>query len=539
MNRPNNLSDSKRAVFYGLLVCLSFATETAWALEHKPQLEEAVLPVKADEEADPENLAVPEAPKKDEEASGFKPIGLSDLPDFKQDVEEKVTKSGKVHTNGLVSTINYKAFKLPHIGAKEIKVELSRENTGFRDDLPLTLYLQPQKAPLAVILLGFYQERDHKLARAWQAYLYDAGCHVAVFDSIFRHEMNMAIGHGVSGNMDADTKAVAQITNALLEHRGRELGGRLLKSRITNVRILGTSYGGILALNLLDRPEAKAWAVDRVLVLSAPIRTHTSAKRLDYSMRMDLPRYKLWLLKLLDGYTPKSYPPAKWEESLMRAGLAYDFQGNLEEAVESYEKMYLKGLFKEFKKLEEAPGVKSRFKAQERAMKQRHKNEMKDLKEKYKRLVAEKPLDEIKARDHERKYRRAKKELKVKHEIETNDLEKRLSDPERWSFSDFVDHMTSPYWSLKSEELWAKGNLGELLEGTPDFVQAVITADDPLNDPSEFEAFRKQFSEPKLVVLPKGGHLGYAGTKWIRAMILKFFDAGGACAPAEKDAATE
>lgn len=453
----------------------------------------------------------PTPPKNDNGRKTFSPIAMKDLPDFTKDVETVVTKTGRVHTNGLVSTINYKGFKTPKLAMDEDEIKLSKQVTGFRKDLELSVLWQPGKAPLAVVLLGFYQKKDHKLARAWQAYLYASGCHVLTFDSIFRHETNAALGHGVAGNLRQDAKAVLKLLGRFLEYQGEDVSTKP-RERITSIRLLGTSYGGIVALNLFRCPESKAFPIDRTLILSTPIRTLTAARQLDRFVREDRPRFEFYLLKLIDGYTPEKPEPASWEESLMRAGIAYEFQGDLEDAVKENEKLYLKGLLDEFKKRENEPAMKSRYKNLIRAMKARHKQQLKDLERQFGDDEASKKA-----------FKKAKKDMKVQQEIEKNAIEKKMSDPEDWSFSDFVSHMTGPYWDKKATDIWSQADLEPLLKDTPSFVQAVITADDPLNLPEELKAIRGSIPEPKLLVLPHGGHLGYAGTKWIRALIVKFF----------------
>ncbi len=449
-------------------------------------------------------------------------ISLESLPDYSEDVEATVTKHGRVHVNGLVSTINYKRFKKVEPAQKECKIKLRKEETGFRRDIELSVFWQPHKAPLAVLLLGFYQQKDQKLARAWQTYLYASGCHVLTFDSIFRHETNAVLGYGVAGNMTEDAKAVIRLIQQFLEYRGAKKDfneGHPVCDRIEGIRLLGTSYGGIVALNLYKCAQAKEWPIDRILVLSAPVRTHTAALRLDRFQREDRPRYEIYLLKLIDGYTPERDQPADWEESLMRAGIAYEFQGVLENAVKENEKLYLEGLLNEFKKQEEDAASKSKCETQVSAMNKRHQQELEDLREQFRNErcseAHNEPLKE--------KQKKAEKELEIKQQIEKNDVEKRMSKPSDWNFTDFVNHMTSPYWELAPEAIWAQANLEDLLKDSPPFVQAIVTEDDPLNDPEELKALKEAIPAPKLIVLPHGGHLGYTGAKWIRAAIEQFF----------------
>src|SRR5690606_4081181 len=120
-------------------------------------------------------------------------------------------------------------------------------------------------------------------------------------------------------------------------------------------------------------------------------------------------------------------------------------------------------------------------------------------------------------------YKKAKKELENTHKVQKNELERHLSDVADWTFRDYVQHLLVPYWKLDHTILDQAGDLGVLLESAPNYVQAVVAADDPLNDPKELLALRKKIQDDKLLVLPYGGHLGFVGTRWGEQLILKFF----------------
>jgi predicted alpha/beta-fold hydrolase len=397
-----------------------------------------------------------------EAPASFQPPGWSDLPDFKAELEERLTKTGRVHTNGLVATINAEEFK-ERKAEGERKVKLRKEKTGFREDFEIRVVWQPEPAPLAVVLLGFYGKSDEKLARHWQGLLHEAGCHVAVFDSVFRGNSFKRLGHGVAGNLTQEAALVAKIIGLLLDFQGKE-DAKPVRDRVTSVRLLGTSYGGVLALHVAQTPQAQSWPLDRLLVLSAPVRFYTSAALVEKYRREDLRNSQHSLMELVGGYTPDKDQPSPKEESLIRAGIAYAFYEDLRNALSKSEELYLPDVRKPFKKAEE------------------------EVKEK----TGKNP-------DH------------------------KLSDFDDWTFDDFVKWMCAPYWKTTAEQIWAQGDLEPLLAKAPVFAQAVLAADDPLNQAEELAVLRKAIPEPKLLVLPHGGHLGYCGAEWARALVTKTF----------------
>ncbi|MCW8133375.1 MAG: alpha/beta fold hydrolase, partial [Planctomycetota bacterium] len=442
----------------------------------------------------------------------FKPVTMKDLPDFADDVETKATKTGKVHVNGLLATINYTEFKKREPSVKEEKLVLPAEATGFAKPLEVRLFMQDRKAPLAVTLLGFGQASSDKLARAWQSYLYDAGCHVLSFDSLVRNNMNEATGHGVAGNFAEEAKVCGKIIEAVLAQKSA--GGGAIKDQTQGVRLLGTSYGGLLALQLLREGCARDWPVDRVLVVSTPVNLNTAALRLDAFDREDRPFFGIFQLsKLLNGYTPKEDAPTKEEEALMRAGLGYVFHGDLEACTRSNVDRY-------------DPDLPVRLKAwEDRPDQMELQNEIvKKLKDTYE--AAKKALEQSKGEKEKEQFEQEKKALEMVHKVKMLVAKRRPSNLSEWNFKDYVFLLLKPYWKLKRGKSVAV-TLPDLLQGAPNFVQVVVAADDPLNDPKELAVAEKACPAPRLLVLPHGGHLGFTGTQWIEAMTKKFFGADG------------
>jgi predicted alpha/beta-fold hydrolase len=227
---------------------------------------------------------------------------------------------------------------------------------------------------------------------------------------------------------------------------------------VTSVRLFGTSYGGVLALNMIRTDAAKQWPADRCLAISPPVSMRATADLVDQFRKVDLPKYSDDLMKLLGGYTPKSDLATSSEEGLVRAGIAYVFFNGLKNVVKESAKRYM-------------PDLQDRLEAEESA----------------------------------------------------NPSKRRLSDWGKWTFDDFVDVMSAPYWKTTPDELWRSGDVGALLDGAPSFVQVVVAADDPLSRPEEIQALKQRFPEPRVLILPHGGHMGYCGTAWLKALLTKTF----------------
>jgi predicted alpha/beta-fold hydrolase len=462
----------------------------------------SVASVRAFEAARPlDPITLPDAPD-------FTPIAPADLPDFGAELETQVSKCGRVNTNGLLATINYCEFNKTKPCAKEEIVVLAPEDTQFAKPVRVRAFFHGGKAPLAVTLLGFAEPADDRLARAWQAYLFDAGCHVLSFDSVILNQMNEASSHGVAGNVIEEAQVAAAIVDGFLKCKDRD--GAVLRDRVSSVRLLGTSYGGTLALQTLRLPQARSWPVDRVLIVSTPVNMTTAARRLDKFAREDRPRWGiLKMAKLLNGYTPPREQPTPEDESLMRAGIGYCFHGDLHTLAKSNISRYDPDLLERLLKWQENPEQRKMQKEMQEIVKQKQQDELAQLE---------------KLRDREGEYRRAKEELNAKHKAQDIAAKFKPSDIGTWNFQDYVFLLLKPYWKMKRGTELAV-TLGDLLKGAPNFVQVVIAADDPLNEPQEVAELRKKIPAPQLIVLPHGGHLGFTGTKWCQTLVGKLFQA--------------
>jgi len=483
-------------------------TETPKAAPPKVEAPKAEPPQPEPAKAEPQKTEAPPA-----DPAPFSYIELKDLPEFKDEIEERASKTGRVHTHGLVSTINFSEYKEPEADGEE-KIKLPKTVTGFRDDLDVRVLWQPQKAPLAIVLLGFYGKTGSKLGKTWIARLQAAGCHVLIFDSVFHVNFNQRTGHGMPGNLKEEAKAVAKLVDVFLTFRP-EKDPRPVREKVSEIRLLGTSYGGLLALHLLREPQAAKWPVTRTLILSAPVRMQSAANYVDDCYRVDRPKFEISLTKLMGGFKPDGTQPTERECALMRAGIGYDFYASLEEILSRNEQLYMPGLFQRFREQEEAGNNLARLEQRESELKERQEKEQDALKKNYEAFKNDKAKKE--------EYKARKKDLEDRHKVETNDLKRKYSDAACWTFKDFVEQMCAPYWKIKPDEVWAQGDLATMLKDAPGAVQVFLAADDPLNKPEELKALQAGIHNPRLIVLPHGGHLGYVGTRWCDALIKKFF----------------
>jgi predicted alpha/beta-fold hydrolase len=98
-----------------------------------------------------------------------------------------------------------------------------------------------------------------------------------------------------------------------------------------------------------------------------------------------------------------------------------------------------------------------------------------------------------------------------------------------WTFTRFIEDMTAPYWEKKSTihspaDLWAAGDVALLLKNCPSTVHVVLAGDDPMNDPAELAALKAALDSSRLTILPRGGHMGYQRTKWVKEYVAKLFE---------------
>jgi predicted alpha/beta-fold hydrolase len=368
-----------------------------------------------------------------EEVDSATIVPVPEVPDFDYTID-----------NGYYATVTaLHSFKTPKIeNEKEFKLTID----GFKKNIKVRALMQEKAAPLVVIFLGLASKSKDGMARLWQSQLYEAGNSVLVFDSVFRASFSEKSNHGVSGNLEAETRVAEKIIEAFTHHP--EIEGKTL-----TLNVLAASYGGMLALNyakLAKAGEIKR-APDKVLVLSPPTSLKTSVGLLDRYYDEDTHDASFYkLLKLMGAEPVANGKKVPFTNTQMRAGIGYVFHDDLKEAIDCAEDVY------------------------------------------------QLPLPES------------------------------VVDKNKRYFARYVEQIVFPYWAKQKavstiDQLWEFGNLESLLNACGENVHAVIAQDDPLNDPMLLGSIMKNIPKSKLTVLPRGGHLGFIGTRWSRDCVVKYF----------------
>ncbi len=351
--------------------------------------------------------------------------------------------------DGLYATIATERFPKPKI-VHEKKTKLKPE--GFAKDIEVRVLWAARGSPLVVLIPGLLNSGSDKEIQLWMAYLHDAGFHVLTFDSPFLPSFNDRSRHGVGGNLREEAKVVASLIQAFLDHPKT-------KGRVTQLGLVGLSYGGTLALNIARLAAENRVSIhpQRILAFSPPVKMQTASRILDGFYAEN--RWDYTLLNLardLSDLKPVSKgQPVPFCVSEMRAGIGAMFRVGLADVVIFDDRVYELG-------------------------------RLPDGHDDYRRDVAETWT-----------FVQFMEGMALPY----------------WS----------QRTTCSAAEFWAAGDLAELVKACPDTVHVIMTADDPLNDPMELEEFLESVNVSRRTILPHGGHLGYANTEWVKVRIAKLF----------------
>lgn len=207
--------------------------------------------------------------------------------------------------------------------------------------VPVETIIQDHPAPLVVLLLGISGQASSDSTKLCAKACADAGYHVLTFDSTFRPEMAGILNRGVSGNIWAETEAVADIINAYVTTSPH-------KAKFTKIGVVGMSYGGVEALILgnLQTAGKLPFKIDAIQAYSPPIDMRNTAVILDDWYNAE--RWKYTLIELyrrVAKYKPESGAPLS--PSIMRAAIAASFQRELAPVVLKNDKQFHLGQFSE------------------------------------------------------------------------------------------------------------------------------------------------------------------------------------------------
>lgn len=238
--------------------------------------------------------------------------------------------------SGLYATITApKSFSEPFL-PNERKIKVRPE--GFAKEIEARVLWQKNKeAPLAVLMLGLTSRSKDTFSQLWKSYLLDAGCHVLTFDSVFSPDFSKRSMHGASGYLPEEGRVAASVIADFLKSPEA-------KGRCTKVMLLGTSYGGDIALECakLSRDGKLPYAVDRVLAFSPPVNLERAAHFLDQCYLVDLHKFGLMDLLPLRDAGPINNAGAKvpFSDDMMRAGIGYIFHGDIKGVASKNYSMY-------------------------------------------------------------------------------------------------------------------------------------------------------------------------------------------------------
>ncbi len=244
---------------------------------------------------------------------------------------------------------------------------------------------------------------------------------------------------------------------------GAFLNSPNVKGRVTKVGIVGMSYGGIQALLIGKMVVDKKvdYKIDAIRAFSPPIDMMESAKLIDRWWREDRWNYTLPQLYLkISKHKPIS-PGAQipFSDSFMRAGVAASFRVPFSEIVDVSDTTY---------------------------------------------------------------------DLHILPNADSTEVAMRSDYAATYGFSRFMQQCTYPYWKEKQNlnsfaDLNAVARLTNVLLHQPEFTQAIIACDDPLNLSEDLELLKKCTSCNHLTILNGGGHLGFVNDQWTHAKLNNLF----------------
>lgn len=239
------------------------------------------------------------------------------------------------YDNGLYATIAG-FLSLPDMDLKnQKKIKLNVDS--FKKKMPVKAIIQRESAPLIVLLLGIDGQASGRLGKLWPSWYAQAGYHVLTFDSTFLPMFVETTGHGVTGNLAAESDCVKDIIGAFL-HLSE------LRGKVTKIGIVGMSYGGIEALVLGTQAAAGKlpFTIDGIQAYSPPLRMQKTGELIDKWFKEDRWNYTLVELATeLSSHKPVGPDkPVPFSDSLMRAGIAAAFRLGLVDVIVRNDRTY-------------------------------------------------------------------------------------------------------------------------------------------------------------------------------------------------------
>lgn len=175
---------------------------------------------------------------------------------------------------------------------KESSLDESVSIEGWKQELPYSLWLQPEPAPLMIQLPGLGSHRKGGMGLALAELAYDEGYSVLIFSNTFNWEFMTAAPEGYApGYVVKDEEMLRVAYQAIME----ELYATYGEDRFLNRSLIGMSMGAWYTLNLaadLKKSGAKH-AVDHVIAINPPVDLLAGLAALD-ALCAHLTRMVIW-----------------------------------------------------------------------------------------------------------------------------------------------------------------------------------------------------------------------------------------------------
>jgi predicted alpha/beta-fold hydrolase len=362
------------------------------------------------------------------------------------------------YKDGLYSTVTA-VNTFPDLEVKAQK-RMKLKVPGFKKDVTVYAVLQNYRAPLVVVLLGVDGKVDGPWGCLFPYWYNEYNYNVLTFDNSFTPGYADINGQGVVGNFDAESDQAAAVIDAFLKTDEA-------KKSVTDVAVIGMSFGGIQALQLAKKDaEGKLpFKLNGCLAISPPVKLKTAARTVDKFFHED--RWDTTMVELakkFGAHVPvEEGQKTPFTATEMRAAIGYVFRDGLTKVVERNDRAY---------KLKLLPSEESG--------------------------------------EHRGTY------------AEAVGFEKFINEY-TFPFWEKKGAVKSP------EELWSAADLEFLLPKLPDYAEAIVAADDPFTTPDELAQVKAIDRAGKLTVLPHGGHLGFIASDWMLVKSLRVF--GGRLKP--------
>jgi len=246
------------------------------------------------------------------------------------------------YKDGLYSTI----VALISFGAPDIEKQKKEKLKvdGFKNTLQIQSIVQPDPAPLVVVLVGLDGKADTPIGRLLPYWLNHAGYNVLSFDSPFRPSYQEVARTGVTGNVAVEAADIAKIIDTYVKQPA-------LKGKFTKIGIVGYSLGAThtVALARMAADGKLPFELSGALAFSPPIVLKETAAILDGWYSND--RFNYTFVEM--GKTFMNHEPVKEGEAIpfkadfMRAGISYEIREQFTEIVNNNDRVYRLKLIKD------------------------------------------------------------------------------------------------------------------------------------------------------------------------------------------------